>query len=100
MVEAIFCLVTVVIDQADTWESRRSGWSLLWGTKPLSVGYLFRSGSRNVASHLGEVGGSKVNQYPIDSSWANKNWGRKRVVRFPRGTETEQDKGQVDLGQH
>lgn len=51
---------------------------LLVGHRALHAGYLFRSGSRNVVSHLGEVGGAKVSQYPPDSSWANKDWAERR----------------------
>ena len=62
------------------------------------LSHLFRSGFRNVVSHLGEGRGYRmsVNDMSVnDSSWANRVGNR--AIRLPRGAGTE-DKGQADLG--
>ena len=70
-----------------------------WGGRAQSpmLGYLFRSGLRNVASHLG--GGERVYGAPVSPPRLQLGkQSRGRAVRSPRGAGAEQDKARADLG--
>lgn len=43
----------------------------------------------------GRWGGAKVNQYPPDSSWANKNRGREKVVSSPEALREQGKNRQI-----